>query len=129
MPNIVNKVTNSTINDLIHTVLHRHISLQSVILQYRFAITSCLADLSCFYKRNLLDVKGSLMSAIWLQSNPNDKYPFLEPTSKAKLRILIIRSANFGFKDRTALANMTNVHGQFYNEHFPKFFISSVRLR
>ena len=62
--NWVNKVTQSTVNDLIHTGLHGLSSMQSVILQYRFSLTSCLADLSCFYKRNLLDVRGSLMREI-----------------------------------------------------------------
>ena len=63
------------------------------------------------------------MSTIWLQSNPYDKYIFLVPNSKAKLCILIIRSPYFGFKDRTALANIAKCFmGKFYNEHFPKSF-------
>lgn len=95
--------------------------MQSVILRYKFSISLCLADLSCFYKINILDVKGSLMSAIWLQSNSRHIYSLLDPINKAKLKIWIIRSANFGFSDGTALENTVKCSiRKFYNTHFPE---------
>jgi len=42
------------------------------------------------------------MSTVWFKSNPDDKYPFLDPTNNAKISIRIFRSAIFGFKDGTA---------------------------
>ena len=70
-------------------------------------------------RKKLPNVKGSLMGEIWLQSNPGYKYLFIYPTSKAKLTLWIIRSANYGFKDRTALANSAKFSiGKFYNSKF-----------
>ena len=61
------------------------------------------------------------MSAIWLQSNKGDTFSFLDPMQGTKLFLWIIRSANFGFKDGSALANMAkNAMGKFYKLFFPE---------
>merc|ERR1711955_43893 len=78
--------------------------LQRTILRYRLSTSSSLADLSCYYKRSIIDPLGSLMSAIWLQGDPNSKFPFLDPKSPNKLELWVFRSPNFGFKDASSLA-------------------------
>merc|ERR1712240_26070 len=80
-----------------------------------------LSDLSCYYKRSIIDLLGSLMSAIWLQGDPNSKFPFLDPKSPNKLELWVFRSPNFGFKDASSLAAAgKNMMCKFYQEHFPE---------
>merc|ERR1712240_532583 len=80
-----------------------------------------LSDLSCYYKRSIIDPLGSLMSAIWLQGDPNSKFLFLDPKSPNKLELWVFRSPNFGFKDASSLAAAgKNMMCQFYQEHFPE---------
>ena len=119
-PNRQNKITRQTINQCLHSGLHGLPSIQTVLLRYRFSLTSCLSDLSCYYKKNLLDPFGSLLSAIWLQGSPESAYPFLDPQRNDKLELWIMRSANLGFVDASSLAAMCkNSMGKFYNKHFP----------
>ena len=61
------------------------------------------------------------MSAIYLQGNPNSKYPTLDPECKDPLLIWIFRSANFGFADSSSLSSTAkNLIGKFYRKHFPE---------
>merc|ERR1711955_38490 len=95
--------------------------LQRTILRYRLSTSSSLADLSCYYKRSLIDPLGSLMSAIWLQGDPNSKFPFLDPKNPNKLELWVFRSPNFGFKDVSSLAAAgKNMMCHFYQEYFPE---------
>merc|ERR1712163_63927 len=96
-------------------------SLQITILRYRLSTSSSLADLSCYYKRSIIDPLGSLMSAIWLQGNPSSKFPFLDPQRPNELELWVFRLPNFGFKDASSLAAAgKNKMCDFYQEHFPE---------
>ena len=80
-----------------------------------------LADLSCYYKRSIIDSLGSLLSTIWLQGEEGSPYPFLDPTRRNKLELWVFRSPNFGFKDASSLAAAgKNSKGSFYSSHFPE---------
>merc|ERR1711973_412670 len=64
---------------------------------------------------------GSLMSAIWLQGDPDSKFPFLDPNSQRPLELWVFRSPNFGFKDASSLAAAgKNMMCHFYNQYFPE---------
>ena len=96
-------------------------SLQRTILTYRLPTSSPLADLSCYYKISLIDPLGSLMSAVWLQGDPDSKFPFLDPNSHSPLQLWIFRSPKFGFKVASSLAAAgKNMRHHFYNQYFPE---------
>merc|ERR1712112_529606 len=114
-------ITRQSINDNLSAGHHGLPSLQRTILRYRLSTSSSLADLSCYYKRSIIDPLGSLMSAIWLQGDPSSKFPFLDPKSPNKLELWVFRSPNFGFKDASSLAAAgKNKMCDFYQEHFPE---------
>merc|ERR1712239_21020 len=79
--------TRKSINDSLAAGHHRLPSIQRTILRYRLSVSSSLADLSCYYKRSIIDPLGSLMSVIWLQGDDNSTYPFLDPTKSNKLEL------------------------------------------
>ena len=79
--------TKQLINDALHSGHHRLPSLQKTILRLRLAVSIALVDLSCYYKRSIIDPLGSLMSAIWLQGEENSPYPFLDPNKKYELEL------------------------------------------
>ena len=79
--------TRKSINDSLAAGHHGLPSIQRTILRYRLSVSSSLADLSCYYKRSIIDPLGSLMSAIWLQGDESSKYPFLDPTKSNKLEL------------------------------------------
>merc|ERR1711895_34528 len=114
-------ITRQSINDSLSAGHHGLPSLQRTILRYRLSTSSSLADLSCYYKRSIIDLLGSLMSAIWLQGDPDSKFPFLNPNSQSPLELWIFRSPNFGFKDASSLAAAgKNMMCHFYNQYFPE---------
>ena len=78
-PHRQHTITRKSINDALAAGHHGLPSIQKTILRYRLSISSSLADLSCYYKRSIIDPLGSLMSAIWLQGEENSAYPFLDP--------------------------------------------------
>ena len=96
-PHRQHTITRQSINDNLSAGHHGLPSLQRTILRYRLSTSSSLADLSCYYKRSIIDPLGSLMSAIWLQGDPSSKFPFLDPKSPNKLELWVFRSPNFGF--------------------------------
>merc|ERR1712002_233346 len=113
--------TRKSINDSLAAGHHGLPSIQRTILRYKLSVSSSLADLSCYYKRSIIDPLGSLISAIWLQGDDNSTYPFLDPTKSNKLELWVFRSPNFGFKDASSLAAAgKNMMGKFYDDHFPK---------
>ena len=67
-----NMTIKQSINDSLHSGHHELLSLQKTILRFRLAVSIALANLSCYYKRSIIDPLGSLMSAIWLQG---EEYP------------------------------------------------------
>ena len=77
--------TKQSINDALHSGHHGLPSLQKTILRFRLAVSIALADLSCYYKRSIIDPLGSLITAIWLQGEENTPYPFLDPNRDEKL--------------------------------------------
>ena len=52
-----------------------------MLLKFRLSLSFAVSDLCAFYKRNILDPAGSLMSAIYLQGNKNSIYPTLDPAT------------------------------------------------
>ena len=66
-PHRPHMTTKQSINDVLYSGHHGLPSIQKTILSFRLAVSIALADLSCFYKRSIIDPLGSLMSAIWLQ--------------------------------------------------------------
>merc|ERR1712112_141768 len=113
--------TRKSINDSLAAGHHGLPSIQRTILRYRLSVSSSLADLSCYYKRSIIDPMGSLMSAIWLQGDENSRYPFLDPTKANKLELWVFGSPNFGLKDASSLAEAgKNMMCHFYNQYFPE---------
>ena len=120
-PHRQHTITRQSINDSLSAGHHGLPSLQRTILRYRLSTSSSLADLSCYYKRSIIDPLGSLMSAIWLQGDPDSKFPFLDPNSPNPLELWVFRSPNFGFKDASSLAAAgKNMMCHFYQEYFPE---------
>ena len=120
-PHRQNTTTHKSINDALAAGHHGLPSIQKTILRYRLSSSSALADLSCYYKRSVIDPLGSLMSAIWLQGTEDSPYPFLDPTKSNNLELWVFRSPNFGFRDASSLAAAgKNMIGEFYNQHFPE---------
>ena len=96
-------------------------SIQDTILRFRLSVSIALAELSCYYKRSIIDPLGSLMSTIWLQGEEGSPYPFLNPAKWNKLGLRVFRCSNFGFKDTSSLAAVgKNSMGNFYRSHFPE---------
>ena len=84
-PHQPHKVTKQSINDALHAGHHGLPSIQETILRFRLSVSIALADLSCYYKRSIIDPLGSFMSAIWLQGEEGSPYPFLDPTRRNNL--------------------------------------------
>ena len=84
-PNRKELTTRQSINSALHSGLPQLPKIQEVLLKYRLSLSLAISDLCAFYKRNILDPAGSLMSAIYLQGNPNSKYPTLDPECKDPL--------------------------------------------
>merc|ERR1712163_46212 len=103
-PHQPHKVTKQYINDALHVGHHGLPSIKETILRFRLSVSIALADLSCYYKRSIIDPFGSLMSAIWLQGEEGSLYTFLDPTRRNKLELWVFRSPSFGFKDASSLA-------------------------
>ena len=122
--------TRKSINDSLAAGHHGLPSIQWTILSYRLSISSSLADLSCYYKRSIIDPLGSLMSAIWLQGEEDSRYPFLDPTRSNKLELWVFRSPNFGFRDASSLAAAgKNMMSKFYKDYFNKRTTQAVSTR
>ena len=122
-PHKPHMVTRQSINDALASGHHGLPSLQRTILRYRLSLCSSVADLSCYYKRSIIDPLGSLMSAIWLQGEEDSKFPFLDPSRTNKLELWVFRSPNFGFKDASSLAAAgKNMMAEFYQTLFPEGF-------
>ena len=66
-PNRVNQSTRQSINSAFHSGLPQLPKMQEILYKYRFSLSFAVADLVAFYKRNILDPVGSLLSAIYLQ--------------------------------------------------------------
>ena len=116
-PHRPHMVTRQSINDSLSAGHHELPSIQRTILRYRLSICSSLADLSCYYKRSIIDPLGSLISAIWLQGDEESKFPFLDPQKNSQLELWVFRSPNFGFRDASSLAAAgKNMMGEFYLE-------------
>ena len=49
------KITKQSINDALHPGHHGLPSIQDPILRFQLSISIALADLSCYYKRSLID--------------------------------------------------------------------------
>ena len=115
-PHQPHKVTKQSINDALHAGHHGLPSIQQTILRFRLLVLIALADLSCYYKRSIIDPLGSLMSAIWLQGEEGSPYPFLDPTRRNKLELWVFKSPNVAFKDASSLAAAgKNSMGSFYS--------------
>ena len=122
-PHRPHMATKQSINDALHSGHHGLPSLQKTILRFRLSVSIALADLSCYYKRSIIDPRGSLMSAIWLQGEENSPYPFLDPGRNNELELWVFRSPNFGFRDASSLAAAgKNSMGRFYRQFFPEGF-------
>ena len=104
-PNRQEATTRQSINSALHSGLSQLPKIREVLLKYRLSLSFAVSDLCAFYKRNILDPAGSLMSAIYLQGNPDSKYPTLDPECKDPLLIWIFRCANFGFSDSSSLSS------------------------
>ena len=80
VPNHENLSTRQSINSALHSGLPQLPKLQEIVFKYHFALSLCVADLTAFYKKNILDSYGALLSAIYLQGS-RDKcavmWPFL----------------------------------------------------
>ena len=86
-PHQPHKVTKQSINDALHAGHHGLPSIQETLLRFRLSVSIVLADLSCYYKRSIINPLGSLMSAIWLQGKEGSPFPFLDPTRRNKLEL------------------------------------------
>ena len=120
-PNRENISTRQSINSALHAGLPQLPKLQEILLKFRLALSFVVADLCAFYKRNILDPFGSLLSAIYLQGCENSKYPKLDPSSNDPLQLWIMRFANFGYSDSASMSCTTkNLMPKFYDENFPE---------
>ena len=119
-PNRPHVTTRQSINQALHTGLPQLPKLQEVLLKFRFSLSFVIADLVAFYKRNVLDPHGSLMSAIYLQEGEDPRYPTLDPESVKPLQLYIMRCANFGYHDSASIScTVKNMITHFYDLHFP----------
>ena len=80
-PNRINKSTRQSINSALHSGLPQLPKVQQILLKYRLSLSLVIADLCAFYKRNVIDPYGSLLSAVYLQSSTDSKYPKLGQTN------------------------------------------------
>merc|ERR1711867_95588 len=94
-PNRPDTMMRQSINSALHSGLPQLPRIQEVLLKFRLSLSFAVSDLCAFYKRNILDPAGSLMSAIEVIGNPDSKYPTLDPENKDQLIIWIFRCANF----------------------------------
>ena len=125
-PHPPHMTTKQSIKDALHSGHHGLPSLQKTILRVRLSVSITLTDLSCYYKRSIINPLGSLMSAIWLQGEDGFSYPFLDPNRRNELELWVFRRPNFGFRDALSLAAAgKNKIGQFYKNIFLKVFINS----
>ena len=94
--------------------------MQEILCKYRLSLSFVVADLVAFYKRNILDPFGSLLSAIYLQCGENSKYPKLDLTLKDQLGLWVMCYANFGYSDSALLScTCKNMITHFSVKYFP----------
>ena len=67
-PNRINRSTRQSINSAFHSGLPQLPKMQEILCKYRLSLSFTVADLVAFYKRNIIDPFGSLLSAIYLQT-------------------------------------------------------------
>ena len=67
------------------------------MLNFRFSLSSSLADLSSYDKRNIMNVKGYVMMALWLYGGPGTPHQFLDLSHEHLLELRINKSANYCF--------------------------------
>ena len=77
-PHRPHMTTKQSVNDALHSGHHRLPSLQKTVLRFKLAVFIASADLSCYYKRSIIDPLGSLMSA----SPRRGKFPISIPGSE-----------------------------------------------
>ena len=119
-PNRPEATRHQPINSALHSGLPQLPKIQEVLLKFRLSLSLAVSDLCAFYKRNILNPPRSLMSAIYLQGNPNSKYPTLDPECKDPLLLWIFHCANFGFADSSSLScTAKNLIGT-YCKYFPQ---------
>ena len=64
VPNRLEATTCQSINSVLHSGLPQLPKIQEVLLKFGLSLSFAVSDLCAFYKRNILDPAGSLMSAI-----------------------------------------------------------------
>ena len=119
-PNRQEITTRQSINSALHSSLPQLPKIQEVLLKFRLSLSLAMSDLCAFYKRNILDPAGSLMSAIYLQGNPSSKYPTLDPECNDPLLLWIFLLCEF----RVRRFIIIKLHGkklnwQFLSQTFP----------
>ena len=91
-PHQPHKVTKQSINDALDAGHYGLPGIQETILWFQLSVSIALADLSCYYKRSIIDPLASLMSVIWPQGEEGSPFLFLDPTRRNKLELWVFRS-------------------------------------
>ena len=61
------------------------------------------------------------MSAIYLQTSDDSRYPKLDPMSNNPFSLWVMRCANFGYSDSASMScTAKNLMPHFYKKHFPE---------
>ena len=91
------------------------------LLSSQFFVSHVLVDVSNFYTNHLLDSRGTLLSAVYLQESPDSKYPSLDPSKDLPLKLFLYTGAKFGFCDAGSLACLSKtLLTKIYHKNYPE---------
>ena len=91
------------------------------VLKTQFNLVNAVSDISNFYTNNHLDIKGALLTDVFMQSPDSGYiYPTLDPDVNRPLEIYLYRGSKFGFVDSGSLACLAKSKlTDLYNENYP----------
>ena len=120
-PSRVSRLANKSVNDSFHAGFAHIPNIAQNLIKSQFFVTSTMGDISNFYTNHHLDVKGSLLSAVFLQQPIiGSKYPTLDPNRNAPLEIYLYTGSKFGYIDAGSLACLAKTKlTKLYQEHYP----------
>ena len=121
-PSRESKINKSSVNSSFQTGYPHIPNISKNLVKSQFYVTSTVCDISNFYTNTHLDIWGSLLSAVYLQSPEKGSiYPTLNPSKRVGLEVYIYTGSKFGFTDSGSLSCLAKSwFTALYSKYFPE---------
>ena len=113
--------TNLSVNDSFEVGWSHIPNIAESLIKFQFNLVNAVGDISNFYTNNHLNVEGTLLSGVFMQSPPDSSaYPTLDPEVQRPLEIYLYRGSKFGYMDSGSLAGLANFKlTELYQQNYP----------